>query len=161
MVEMTGGCLCGQVRYSANADPAFVGVCHCKNCQKQTGTAFSVLVGIPKSAMSVQGRVKTFHDTGDSGQPVERNFCPECGSPIFSDVAVMPGVALSKRARWMTRVGSILKCMSIATARSTGLPSPKAVRDSRKCPRRPLSSKGGDLARGGEHGAPRRSGQEG
>ena len=52
MREMTGGCLCGQVRYSANADPAIVAVCHCKNCQKQTGTAFSVLVGVPKSAIS-------------------------------------------------------------------------------------------------------------
>ena len=48
MTEMTGGCLCGQVRYSANTEPAFVGVCHCRNCQKQTGTAFSVLVGILK-----------------------------------------------------------------------------------------------------------------
>jgi len=45
MREMTGGCLCGQVRYSANADPAFIGVCHCKNCQKQTGTAFSIRLG--------------------------------------------------------------------------------------------------------------------
>ena len=96
MAELTGGCLCGQIRYTANADPAFVGVCHCTHCQKQTGTAFSVLVGIPKSAMSVQGHVKTFHDTGDSGQPVERNFCPECGSPIFSDVAVMPGITFIK-----------------------------------------------------------------
>jgi hypothetical protein len=96
MVEMTGGCLCGQVRYSANADPAFVGVCHCTHCQKQTGTAFSVLVGIPKSAMSVRGRLKTFRDTGDSGQPVDRNFCPECGSPIFSDLAVMPSVSFIK-----------------------------------------------------------------
>jgi hypothetical protein len=96
MREMSGGCLCGQVRYSANADPAFVVVCHCKNCQKQTGSAFSVLVAIPKSAMSTQGRVKTFHDTGDSGQPVERNFCPECGSPIFLEIAVMPGVAFIK-----------------------------------------------------------------
>ena len=60
MREMIGGCLCGQVRYSANADPAFVGVCHCKNCQKQTGTAFSVLVGIPKSAMSIQGQLRRF-----------------------------------------------------------------------------------------------------
>jgi hypothetical protein len=96
MVKMTGGCLCGQVRYSANADPSFIGVCHCTHCQKQTGTAFSVLVGISKSAMSVQGQVKTFHDIGDSGQPVLRNFCPECGSPIFSDIAVMPGVTFIK-----------------------------------------------------------------
>ena len=96
MAEMTGGCLCGQVRYSTNAEPAFIGVCHCTHCQKQTGTAFSVLVGVPKSAMKTQGRLKIFHDKGDSGQPVERNFCPECGSPIFSEVAVMPGVTFIK-----------------------------------------------------------------
>jgi hypothetical protein len=96
MVEMTGRCLCGKVSYAANADPVFVGVCHCTHCQKQTGTAFSVLVGIPKPAMSIQGQVRTFHDTGDSGLPVERNFCPECGSPIFSDVAVMPGITFIK-----------------------------------------------------------------
>jgi hypothetical protein len=46
--------------------------------------------------MSIQGQFKTFHDTGDSGQPVQRNFCPECGSPIFTDAAVMPGVAFIK-----------------------------------------------------------------
>ena len=96
MREMTGGCLCGRVRYSASAEPAFVGVCHCTHCQKQTGTALSVVVGIPKSAMSVKGPLKAFHDRGDSGQTVERNFCPECGSPIFSDLAVMPGVTLIK-----------------------------------------------------------------
>jgi hypothetical protein len=96
MREMRGGCLCGQVRYSATAEPAFVAVCHCKNCQKQAGTAFSVNVGIPKSAMSIQGRLKTYHDRGDSGQPVLRNFCPECGSPISSDVAVMPQMTFIK-----------------------------------------------------------------
>ena len=96
MREMTGGCLCGQVHYSANADPVFVGVCHCTHCQKQTGTAFSVIVGIPKSALSVQGQLKAFHDIGDSGQPVDRNFCPECGSPIFTDAAAVPGVAFIK-----------------------------------------------------------------
>src|SRR6185295_177332 len=60
MREINGGCLCGQVRYSSKADPAFVGVCHCKNCQKQTGTAFSVLVGLPTSALSIEGKIKTF-----------------------------------------------------------------------------------------------------
>ena len=47
-------------------------------------------------ALSVQGNLKTFHDTGDSGQPVDRNFCPECGSPIISDVAVMPDLRFIK-----------------------------------------------------------------
>jgi hypothetical protein len=94
--EMSGGCLCGKVRYSANADPAMVAVCHCKNCQKQAGTAFSLVVAIPKSAMSIQGQLKTYQDRGDSGQPVRRNFCPECGSPITSDVAAMPDLTFIK-----------------------------------------------------------------
>src|SRR5664279_9184 len=96
MPQMSGGCLCGQVRYSAKADPALVAVCHCKNCQKQAGTTFALVVGIPKSALSVRGTIKTFKDTGDSGQPVLRNFCPECGSPITSDVAVMPELSFIK-----------------------------------------------------------------
>jgi hypothetical protein len=39
MRNIVGGCLCGKVRYSATADPAIVAVCHCRNCQKQAGTA--------------------------------------------------------------------------------------------------------------------------
>src|SRR5262245_10025872 len=57
-MKIEGGCLCGKVRYSADAEPAFVGVCHCKNCQKGTGTAFSVVVGVPKPALSVQGTLQ-------------------------------------------------------------------------------------------------------
>jgi hypothetical protein len=92
MREMIGRCLCGQVRYSANVDPVWIGVCHCHDCQKHTGSAFSVLVGIPKSAISIQGRLKTFHNKGESGQSVERGFCPECGSPIAFEAAVMPNL---------------------------------------------------------------------
>jgi hypothetical protein len=55
-----------------------------------------VVVGVPKSALSIQGHVKTYHDTGDSGQPVLRNFCPECGSPVTTDVSVMPALAFLK-----------------------------------------------------------------
>jgi len=96
MRVLTGSCLCGQVQYTANTDPAIIAVCHCKNCQRQTGTAFSVIVGIPKSALSIQGKLKRFSDTGDSGQTVDRNFCPECGSPIISNVAVMPELTFIK-----------------------------------------------------------------
>jgi hypothetical protein len=74
----------------------FVGVCHRTHCQRQTGTAFSVRVGVPKPATSIQGQFKTFHDIGDSGQSIQRNFCPECGSPIFTDAAVVPGLAFIK-----------------------------------------------------------------
>jgi hypothetical protein len=105
MREMIGGCLCGQVRYSANADPGFVGVCHCEHCQKQTGTAFAVLVGIPKSAISIQGRLKAFHDKGDSSQPVDRSFCPECGRQSSLRPLYSPAAPLFTLAPSMTRVG--------------------------------------------------------
>jgi hypothetical protein len=96
MRDINGGCLCGQVRYSAHTDPTFQGVCHCKNCQKQSGTAFSVVIAIPKSEMAIQGKLKTYRDKGDSGQPVLRSFCPECGSPVTTDVSSMPHLTIVK-----------------------------------------------------------------
>ena len=94
MPEMTGGCLCGQVRYSANAEPMFAGVCHCKDCQKETGTAFNTVVAVPQAALSIQGGAKTYTQKGDSGQDVVRRLCPNCGSTITSEPAAMPGASI-------------------------------------------------------------------
>lgn len=96
MRPMTGGCLCGQIRYSAETEPIVTAICHCKNCQKQAGTAFSVVVGMTSSALSVQGSLKTFNDVGASGRSAYRRFCPECGSPILTEVDVMPGLVFLK-----------------------------------------------------------------
>ena len=82
MTEMTGGCLCGQVRYSANTEPAFVGVCHCRNCQKQTGTAFSVLVGIPKAAMSSKGSLRRFMTRGIVARQLIETSVPSAVRPF-------------------------------------------------------------------------------
>jgi hypothetical protein len=94
MPQMTGGCACGQIRYSANAEPMFTGVCHCTNCQKQSGTAFNVVVAIPAAALSIQGSPKTYAAKGDSGNENARKFCPNCGSTILSEPAVMAGAVI-------------------------------------------------------------------
>ena len=96
MPKMTGGCLCGQVRYSTDAESAMVAVCHCKNCQKQTGAASSVVIAVPRSALTIQGQLTVYQDTGDSGQIVDRKFCPECGSPIVSEAVIAPDIAFIK-----------------------------------------------------------------
>jgi hypothetical protein len=93
-MKIEGGCLCGKVRYSADAEPAFVGVCHCKDCQKESGAAFNVVVGIPRPELSLQGELKTFDARGDSGMIVHRRFCPECGSMILSEPDAFQGVAI-------------------------------------------------------------------
>jgi hypothetical protein len=95
MPQIAGGCLCGKVRYSANTEPAFVGVCHCTDCQKFTGSAFSVIVGVPKSALKIEGKLAAYSKTGDTGKTIERRFCPECGSSIADEASALPdGVML-------------------------------------------------------------------
>ena len=59
MAELNGGCLCGAVRYTTNAAPEFVGLCHCTDCQKHTGSAFAIMVRLPKTALQIQGTIKT------------------------------------------------------------------------------------------------------
>jgi hypothetical protein len=94
MAEMTGGCLCGRVRYTMTGEPAFSGLCHCRNCQRYTGTGFETFIVFPANAVSVQGELKTYKDTGDSGQPVYRRFCPNCGSGVIAEADVLPGVTI-------------------------------------------------------------------
>jgi len=90
MQKIEGGCLCGSVRYDCPAEPLMTVVCHCSHCQKQTGTSFSIIVAVPRDALKLSGQTKSFHDTGSSGKPVMRHFCPDCGSPIFSEVSALP-----------------------------------------------------------------------
>ena len=46
----SGRCLCGAVRYTLTADPAFSAICHCRDCQRFTGSAFGAIVAVPKTA---------------------------------------------------------------------------------------------------------------
>jgi hypothetical protein len=94
MPEITGRCLCGRVRYTVTGEPAFSGLCHCRNCQRYTGSAFETVIAFPSSSVSVQGELKTFEDTGDSGKRVYRRFCPNCGSGIIAEADMLPGVRL-------------------------------------------------------------------
>jgi hypothetical protein len=93
-MKIEGGCLCGKVRYSADCDPIFVGVCHCKDCQKQTGSAFSAVIAMPKPMLSVTGSPKAFESKGDSGKAYSRTFCPDCGSSLMGETGMMPDVVM-------------------------------------------------------------------
>ena len=94
MPSINGGCLSGKIRHSAGAEPAFVGLCHCHDCQKFTGSAFSTVIGLPKASVTVTGALKGFTKPGDSGKPIERRFCPDCGASILGECEVMPGIVM-------------------------------------------------------------------
>ena len=96
MAQITGGCLCGNIRYTIKSEPS-VGQCHCKNCQRQSGSAFSVNLTVPTSDLQLVGELKIYEDREtSSGKPVYRCFCPECGSPIKSDCASFEGYVFVK-----------------------------------------------------------------
>ena len=85
---LTGGCNCKAIRYTIDADPIMVAQCHCRNCQRQSGSAFSVNVVAPAQAVNVTGSLTDYADDDTlSGNVVLRQFCGQCGSPIFSRVA--------------------------------------------------------------------------
>ncbi|KKX27604.1 MULTISPECIES: GFA family protein [unclassified Rhizobium] len=75
MIIRSGSCLCGKVRYAVRDAPLRLGLCHCADCRKESGSSF-VTFGIwPRQAFESTGEVKYFHGRG---------FCPECGSRVFN-----------------------------------------------------------------------------
>ena len=97
MSQISGRCLCGAIKYNCAAPAVMTALCHCTNCQKQSGSAFSINVGIPKGALQITlGQTTIYEDRGESGMPVYRHFCANCGSPLFSEVAVLPQLVFLK-----------------------------------------------------------------
>ena len=90
--ENTGGCLCGSVRYVVAGALEPAGYCHCSDCRKFTGSAFSVTVPAAVENFRVlSGTTKGFTQIADSGNTLTRYFCIECGSPIFGSSPQHPG----------------------------------------------------------------------
>ena len=94
MPEFNGACLCGKIRYQASADPVFMAVCHCKDCQRATGSAFEAVIGIPAATLTVEGTPKVFTAKGGSGQDVHRSFCLDCGSTLMLHLDARRGMVL-------------------------------------------------------------------
>jgi len=87
-----GGCLCGEIRYEYDpkcADIAFH--CHCKDCQRVTGSGKATVVMFPESAVKISGTYKTFASMGTDKSHIQRGFCPNCGSQMFTFVQEIPG----------------------------------------------------------------------
>jgi len=70
----TGGCLCGAVAYRVEGEPLRVGLCHCADCRKSSGSAFVFFAVWPRQAFSHNGEIATF---------AGRSFCAACGSRLF------------------------------------------------------------------------------
>jgi hypothetical protein len=75
MDQLSGGCLCGQLRVLATGRPYRVGLCHCLDCRKHHGALFYAAAIFPQDAVTITGNTRDY---------AGRFFCPECGSPVFA-----------------------------------------------------------------------------
>jgi hypothetical protein len=84
--KYTGGCQCGEIRYQIHDRPLTFYICHCRECQKQSASAFGLSLTVPRAAVEiVQGQPKTWTRASDSGRTVICSFCPNCGTRLFHD----------------------------------------------------------------------------
>ena len=95
--KRTGSCLCGEVSYSFNESSAISAHhCHCKDCQKSTGSGKATIIMVPESSLQMKGEIKIYTVTGTDGSHVSRCFCESCGSPLISYIKEMQGIRLIK-----------------------------------------------------------------
>lgn len=89
-----GGCLCGAIRYAASAQPIRVTYCHCKFCQRATGSAYMVEpIFERKSFEIISGKPATYAKASEgSGKQVTINFCAACSTKLFLDLERFPTI---------------------------------------------------------------------
>jgi hypothetical protein len=88
----TGGCMCGAIRYECSAEPLATGNCHCRDCQRSSGSAFVPGLFVLQEAVKITGEVKYYDMKADSGHTISRGFCPNCRAPLFGISTSLPGV---------------------------------------------------------------------
>ncbi|WP_425050355.1 GFA family protein [Psychromarinibacter sp. S121] len=87
-----GGCHCGAIRYRTTGMPAKTAVCHCRDCQLRTGSAFGVSVYFDSDRIEIlQGVPRGYHFQSESGRSFATQFCPECGTTLMWVLELFPG----------------------------------------------------------------------
>ena len=87
---LTGGCACGRVRYQSDGAARFAVICHCRDCQKASGTGGVPVMGVAKDTFRVTGETASYVSRGGSQKDAIRHFCPACGSLLFGTPQVVP-----------------------------------------------------------------------
>jgi len=96
-VSLTGGCGCGATRYTLTSAPLTVAACHCTQCRRQSGAAFSVNLIVRASTLTIEGDLQSWPDVDtESGSPLSRDHCGSCGAPIKSVPSLSPKLVALK-----------------------------------------------------------------
>ena len=114
---ITGGCLCGAVRYTTQGPARMAGHCYCEARRRSSATTHSTHVVLQEEGFALTGDLTAFDKPADSGNVVTRCFCPTCGSPILSRNSGMPGMVFI-RAASMDDMEQIAPTMTVYAAQA-------------------------------------------
>lgn len=87
MAEITGHCLCGQLRYRAPEKPAWTALCHCESCRRACSAPVVAWMGFAVGDVGWSGERKFFK----SSDIATRGFCPDCGTQMSFESTRWPG----------------------------------------------------------------------
>lgn len=86
-----GGCSCGAIRFECRSAPLRMVNCHCRDCQLAGGSAYSPTVIVRSTELNIlTGKTRRFEKIADSGNIAIREFCPNCGTPLFASSSAHP-----------------------------------------------------------------------
>lgn len=92
-IPFTGGCACGAIRYECSTEPVMSLNCHCRDCQRASGSAYASAIVVPTASFQLLKGTPKYHSVkADSGHTTSRGFCPECGSPVLGKIAEEPDI---------------------------------------------------------------------
>jgi hypothetical protein len=89
-LTITGGCLCGQVRYESTSEPIVTRVCWCRVCQYLGAGSGTVNACFPTASFTVNGTTSDYRSIAASGNVMHRRFCAACGTQLFSEAEARP-----------------------------------------------------------------------
>jgi hypothetical protein len=117
-MKLEGGCLCGAVRFSGEAEPVLQVKCHCTDCRRTAGSGHAAMIGVPEGSISFSGRITNFRSRADSGRQITRGFCSTCGSGICAQPEAAAGLVFV-RASALDDPDQFTPQMAVWTASAT------------------------------------------
>jgi len=91
-MKRTVECCCGKSRVEVHGEPVFSAVCHCKNCQKRTGSAFGISVYFSEDQVDLISDAMAVYKVDAETGPQERRFCSDCGTTLHWISARFPNM---------------------------------------------------------------------
>ena len=129
MTKLTGKCLCGAIKFTADGEVPVMANCHCTACRQSTGSAFATLMFMKCADVTILGKPLTYQHSSDGGSLMTKHFCGICGTPMFTENSSREGMLglragiINEHEEFLPKVNVYISSKMKATALDDGIPA--------------------------------------